>query len=262
MALRTVLAVLGLSSLGLGLASPANELQRPDSWHDPPALMARWLVHAADWGTVSTIASDDGNKTRTVGFPFGKIVTCTDGWGKEDLSTGRPIVALTDFMGTVKDLEAGDFKASITFSEKEVPGLSLWQSILTMGLCQCCVRWPGWKGGKCNFGEDSAAQWPMCAHVTLQGHLKKIANATEVELANQALVKKNPAAASWITGKGLHKFQPWRFEVLSIYLIEHFGGAPFIPVDKYLSADLSALRANRVPLHDSIIVDNAGARVH
>eukprot|EP00961_Rhodomonas_salina_P286024 3864815-Rhodomonas_salina.1 len=178
--------------------------QRPDPWNDPPANMARWLVHEASWATASAVASTSNNGTRVPGFPFGKIVTVVDGWGNSTESTGKPILLMMETQSFAQDVMHEGGKISLTFSEKEVGAQH---------------------GGTCFKGETRAAQFPMCAHLTLQGILREVTEPADVQSAKEALIKQRPELAGWFHGP--HNFRPWRMEeVRGIYLIDHFGGAP------------------------------------
>lgn len=117
-------------------------------------------------------------------------------------------------------------KISLTFSEKEVGAQH---------------------GGTCFKGETRAAQFPMCAHLTLQGILREVTEPADVQSAKEALIKQRPELAGWFHGP--HNFRPWRMEeVRGIYLIDHFGGAPLVSVKDYFTAQPHAPSSQLQPM--------------
>eukprot|EP00287_Rhodomonas_sp_CCMP768_P015838 CAMPEP_0196759108 /NCGR_PEP_ID=MMETSP1091-20130531/104517_1 /TAXON_ID=302021 /ORGANISM="Rhodomonas sp., Strain CCMP768" /LENGTH=187 /DNA_ID=CAMNT_0042107951 /DNA_START=132 /DNA_END=695 /DNA_ORIENTATION=- len=185
--------------------------------------MARWLVHKAGWATASSVATTSNSGTRIPGFPFGKVVTVSDGWGNTTESTGKPILLMMEAQSFAQDMMNNSGRVSLTFSEKEV----------TSGEGGTCV-----KGAK-------IAQFPMCSHLTVQGVLREMQDPEEVQHAKEAIIARHPDQESWFHGP--HDFKPWRMEdIRAIYLIDHFGGAPTISVKDYLNAKPSAPQAGPV----------------
>ncbi|KAK9826509.1 hypothetical protein WJX81_008497 [Elliptochloris bilobata] len=74
------------------------------------AQVARWLVHAASWGTLSTIS------THLHGAPYGNAVS----YAAEE-STGRPLFYLTAFDASAQDVAANS-TATLTVCELQLPG--------------------------------------------------------------------------------------------------------------------------------------------
>lgn len=75
------------------------------------AEFARWLVHANDWGVLSTISR------HLDGAPYGHVVSYSD--GPVDKSTGRLLFYLTTMDASTQDLQK-DSRASLTICEAQL----------------------------------------------------------------------------------------------------------------------------------------------
>mmetsp|Transcript_19514 Transcript_19514/g.63408 ORF Transcript_19514/g.63408 Transcript_19514/m.63408 type:complete len:186 (-) Transcript_19514:2065-2622(-) len=134
--------------------------ERPPT--DDKPRVARWLVHNADWATVSTTHKELN------GAPWGNVASISDGAG--DDATGRVFMYLTTMDATAADAEESP-TSSVTLSEKQLPG-----------------------GCDGRYAED-----PPCARLTLTGKLAQVASA-DVPLAQSAIFGRFPDMQKWPTG--------------------------------------------------------------
>ncbi|XP_051117739.1 LOW QUALITY PROTEIN: uncharacterized protein LOC127242296, partial [Andrographis paniculata] len=167
---------------------------------DNAAVFARWLVSQSSWGVLNTISSDWG------GSPFGNVISFSDGLpGK---GKGIPYFYMTTFDPTARNA-LKDRRSSFTVSE------------YSLGTC-----------GK------KDPENPTCAKITLIGKLELLeGNSEETEFARTALFIKHPEMRSWPKS---HKFQVFKLEIKSIFMINWFGGAKLFTVEQYLQAQMEA----------------------
>jgi len=50
------------------------------------------------------VATTSNSGTRIPGFPFGKVVTVSDGWGNTTESTGKPILLMMEAQSFAQDM--------------------------------------------------------------------------------------------------------------------------------------------------------------
>lgn len=183
------------------------------AWHPrPPWIMryatARWLVHESDYGVVSTACAADHEGCAFKGQPFGDIISISDGDGY-DHSTGIIYTFIPDIDDSTMDLIKNPW-ASITFSEKAIPG-----------------------GCK----KNDTAEDPPCARLTVSGKMSPVPDAN-VSQAEEYLFARHPQMKEW-ANMGSHSFRPWwmaKENITSMLLIDFYGGATKLEVDRYLKA--------------------------
>eukprot|EP00746_Dinoflagellata_sp_MGD_P166763 gnl/MRDRNA2_/MRDRNA2_96881_c0_seq1.p1 gnl/MRDRNA2_/MRDRNA2_96881_c0~~gnl/MRDRNA2_/MRDRNA2_96881_c0_seq1.p1 ORF type:complete len:224 (+),score=37.99 gnl/MRDRNA2_/MRDRNA2_96881_c0_seq1:80-751(+) len=169
---------------------------------------ARWLVHESDYGVVSTACAADHEGCAFKGQPFGDIMSISDGNGYDD-STGIIYTFIPDIDDSTMDLIKNPW-ASITFSEKAIPG-----------------------GCK----KNDTAEDPPCARLTVSGKMSLV----PTELVSQAeeyLFARHPQMKQWANMPS-HAFKPWwmaKENITSMLLIDFYGGATKLDVDRYLKA--------------------------
>lgn len=136
---------------------------------ESPALVARWLAHSVDWGTISTTSVHLG------GAAFGNVASLSD--GPPGCSTGRLLFYLTSMDATAQDLEANS-TASLTICEAQLPG-------------GCTGIDP----------ED-----PTCAKLSVSGRLERVPPEA-LPLAEDLLFSRHPAMRSWPADHGFHVYE-------------------------------------------------------
>ena len=77
------------------------------------AALARWLLHAADYGVTAT------HSTLRPGWPFDNVLSLSDGPAHN--STGRLLFYVATISVFAADVEA-DGRATLTVSEEQAPG--------------------------------------------------------------------------------------------------------------------------------------------
>merc|ERR1711911_530468 len=160
------------------------------------AKMARYVLHASEWTSMSTISTHEP----LVGYPFVNVFSVSD--GPLGNSTGIPYFYVTDMEISMQDLKV-DPRASIT--------LSLAQS----DYCR-------------EKGYDPES--PLCAHIICTGEFTRITDEEEKDFAKQALFSRHPEMNSWPTDHG------WFFaklDIKNIYVLDFFGGIKTANLDKY-----------------------------
>ncbi|KAL6766338.1 hypothetical protein ACKKBG_A35625 [Auxenochlorella protothecoides x Auxenochlorella symbiontica] len=165
--------VLGLMAAGGPVATKVtprrmpNVSPRPD--HSDINRLARWLIHEADWGVVSTLSR------HLNGAPFGNVVSYAD--GPRGNSTGRLLFYLTTLDATAYDAQA-NASAMLTVSEAQLPG-------------------------SCR-GLD--AEDPPCAKISILGELHRVP-ASEEGAARDLLFPRHPAMQDWPAGHEFHMYE-------------------------------------------------------
>jgi hypothetical protein len=167
---------------------------RPD-YHEA-ALMARWLVHASNWGVMSTTSRHLG------GMPYGNPVSVSDGPG--DKPTGRLLFYLTPMDATAYDLEKKP-NATFTLCEAQLPG--------------GCV------------GVDP--EDPTCAKLSITGEVLPVPS-EDVEIAKAMLFARHPAMKAWPKGHAFAAWElhPHAIRLLDWY----GGPKDIAPADYYKAA--------------------------
>lgn len=174
--------------------------RRPD--YTMHAEMARWLVHVNGWGTLSTTSRDLSTANQTVAF--GNIVSYSD--GPNDRSTGRLLFYLTRLDATAYDLQENN-AATLSIAEAQIHGA-----------CR-------------NIDVED----PTCAKVALSGLVDEVPAVGRRE-AEELLFARHPDMKLWPKG---HDFRIYEMQVISIRLLDFYGGAAYINPRAYYDADVS-----------------------
>lgn len=191
---------------------PCDRLEQPDLWEKERT--ARWMVHSIDYGVLSTISS------RLPGsVPFGNVYSFVDGTCRA--STGTPY-----FYGTFLDQTFIDSKhnpkASLTLTEASLTGCG------DKMIHACDIQ---------RFGD---AENPVCARLTLTGTLMVVNQTTqEYHTAQTALFQRHPQMTYWPAD---HKWVIAKLQIEDIWLIDYFGGATILDLDRYYAVDLFSTR--------------------
>jgi len=196
-------AAVSVSSASRVFSYRLEEVNLPASAPSPPphqetARTARYIAHYSNWGTLSTISTQDKIK----GLPFGNIFSVSD--GPMENSTGVLYFYVTPMDYTVTDLRNFPY-ASLTFSEAEGD------------FCRQMVYDP----------ED-----PRCARLTLTGKMVDV-GPEELEFAQEAMFSRHPVMKKWPPG---HKWFFMKLEMAQIWLQDWVGGVSLIPLDDYFKA--------------------------
>ncbi|KAK9790117.1 hypothetical protein WJX73_002745 [Symbiochloris irregularis] len=194
----TVSATLGHRRLFGGPNFVVEDLS-PRPPHVETARMTRWLVHANDWGTLSTIS------VKHHGVPFGNTASYSD--GAMSHSTGRLLFYLTLMDATAQDAAANP-NVTLSIAEAQLPG-------------SCGTTDP----------ED-----PTCAKVSITGQLKPVEAGEKLKEAKEILFQRHPQMAKWPVG---HHFTVYELHIEYIQLLDYYGGAIDVPVPEYFAAELS-----------------------
>jgi Pyridoxamine 5'-phosphate oxidase len=173
------------------------------------------MVHSLDWGVLSTISS----RFTDHAVPFGNIYSFID--GTCDNSTGIPYI-----YGTYMDQSFQDslLNTAVSFTLSEA------------SLASVCggSNLPACKIMHNEFGDPEN---PPCARLTLTGTLTVVVpDAVEFEFAKNALFQRHSAMEDWPRN---HKWVIAKVDIQDIWLIDYFGGASILDVNKYKSVVLT-----------------------
>ncbi|XP_054830677.1 protein CREG1 [Eublepharis macularius] len=163
------------------------------------ARMARFVVHACDWGALATISTQE---PPVRGQPFANVFSISD--GEVSNGTGVPYMYLTALDISVKDLLVNG-NASLT--------LSLAQT----SYCK-------------DKGYDP--QDPLCAHVIFNGVVEKVTGA-EADFAKMALFSRHPEMNDWPVD---HHWFFAKLSISNIWVLSHFGGIETVTPKDYFNA--------------------------
>eukprot|EP00924_Labyrinthula_sp_SR-Ha-C_P014983 maker-scaffold_9-snap-gene-4.12-mRNA-1 protein AED:0.04 eAED:0.04 QI:386/1/1/1/0/0.2/5/106/212 len=167
--------------------------------HTHYAEFARWLVSEGEWGIIAT-SGETRSKDRNFAAPFSNVVSFTE-------SNGVPVFYLTKLDPTGLDLEISNY-AAFTIAEKSL-------------------------SGRCKL---SVAEEPICAKLTISGTISPMdKNDEKYSEYEKLLVNKFPQMRLWPSD---HGFQVYTMEVMDLFLIDFYGGAPQISVEDYFKANL------------------------
>lgn len=194
-------------------------LKRPDLWKKE--LVARWMAHSLDWGTLTTIST----RSEVHSAPFGNIYSFVDGPCEE--STGIPY-----FYGTYMDQSFIDMKrnpsASFTLSEASLASVC---GAKALPACSVAMNSNGVRGDP---------ESPVCARLTLTGKMVEVPKESDeyakmlaAFYARHAQMQYWPVDHDWVIAK---------LEVSDVWFIDYFGGASILDVDAYLNANIMALK--------------------
>ncbi|CAD6992701.1 protein CREG1 [Ceratitis capitata] len=167
------------------------------------ALVARKLVHQADWAAVGSISTNE----KITDFPMVNIISVDDS-GENGESTGHIRFLLTDLDFTGPDWQHNN---KVTFLFTDDQNLN------------CKKR-----------GEDPME--PTCSRTILSGKVKQLdKNAAEYNDLVATFAKRHPAAKKWIKA---HSFYLCELEIENIFVLDFYGGPHDIPVADYYKAKL------------------------
>ncbi|XP_078089088.1 protein CREG1 [Mustelus asterias] len=165
--------------------------------HDEVARMARYIVHACDWGSVATISTHPP----VTGRPFSNIFSVSDGpLGK---GSGQPYLYLTPLEISVQDMEV-NAEASLAMSLAETD------------YCR-----------KQKFDPQS----PLCCRVILSGTIMTV-NKTEIDFAKESLFSRHPAMPDWPHDHGWYFA---KLNITNIWVLDYFGGIKTVTPEEYYS---------------------------
>ncbi|KAK9879185.1 hypothetical protein WA026_004033 [Henosepilachna vigintioctopunctata] len=170
----------------------------PPVWQK--ALMARYIIHATDWVSISTISVQKGIE----GYPFATIKSFSD--GSKENSTGIPYFYMTDKELSQQDLEK-DNRCTILATLSEI------------GYCQ-----------KQNYDPQD----PRCAKVIITGRLVKVKRDTdEYKFGQEALFDRHPQMKTWPDD---HGFFVSKLNIEQIEVLDFFGGIAIVKLEDYMKA--------------------------
>ncbi|XP_063991579.1 protein CREG1 [Diachasmimorpha longicaudata] len=165
-----------------------------------PAVMARFIVNQANWSSVATIST----RKDIPSFPFAGVISVSD--GPVGNGSGIPYMYLTPLDFTTKDLEE-DSRATL---------------MMTLAQGTWCKQ-------KLMDPMD-----PRCARVGLSGTITKVSSGDyDYDIAKNAVFGRHPWFSSLPKN---HHFFFAKLNILSIAMLDAFGGPKYIPVDEYLNA--------------------------
>lgn len=180
-------------------------LPRPP--HTEHARLARWLVHAVDWGTVSTTS------VHLDGIAFGNALSYSD--GPVGHSTGRLLFYLTTMDATAADVAVHP-NATLTICEAQLPG-------------------------GCG---DMDPEDPTCAKLSITGELAPVRGGADAEdEARAMLFARHPQMADWPKG---HEFQVYELTPATLRLLDFYGGPHDISPTDYFAAELDGIAAQNI----------------
>lgn len=178
----------------------ASSLSQPASPSMTKPEGARKMIHAANWGVLST--------STKAGKPFSYVESFSD--GATGLATGRIWFFLTEKDQVVDDASRDD-RVSFTVSQAMIDAARTSQPFC---------------GG--NIAED-----PTCGRITLSGQLRRLESPAEISTAKAALFARHPVMVSW---PGSHAFTPYELEIETIFFVNFYGGASPMTVSEYFAA--------------------------
>ncbi|XP_058795557.1 protein CREG1-like [Phymastichus coffea] len=171
---------------------------------DPPpidqvALMARYIVHQANWTSVATISS----QKETLNYPFVNVISFSD--GPLGNGTGIPYLYLTPL----------DFTAQDVFNDN--------RATLMMTLAQ---------GNWCHI-KDYDPMDPRCARIIMSGKIKAVKEDNpEFTKAQRAIFGRHPWLAHMPKD---HHFFFAKLKMSTIAVLDTFGGPKYLTIKDYLN---------------------------
>lgn len=200
------------------------------TWPPPPkwqekANMARYLAHYSDYGIVSAISPEYGY------IPFGTLQSFAD--GTMDQSTGIPYFYIANISDTYKNL-AYNNSVSLSMTQAE------------SSYCR-------------DQGYD--IEEPLCARMILYGKVVPVSGKEEA-FAKKGLFTRHPAMAKW------PQYHGWRFyklQLRGVCLLDFYGGATHVPLDKYYSTQPPAWgysRMHKLRDFENRILTELGESIH
>lgn len=195
--LLLVLSVVGYECKWSNVKKRGSIPEPPD--HTQLIPMARYVMHYADWASISTISILPAIE----GFPFTNVKSVVDGTMAN--STGIPYFYMSPLDFSARDLSKNS-RATVLLTLEETP--------------YCEQR-----------------QWdpedPRCTRLMLSGKMKKVKEGSpEYAFAKAALFERHPAMANFPAD---HDWFVAKLKIAQIAMIDWFGGAKYISVRDYLA---------------------------
>ncbi|GJQ76077.1 CREG [Trypoxylus dichotomus] len=163
--------------------------------------MGFYLVKTKDWVSVATIST----LSTTPGYPFVTLKSLSD--GPENNGTGVPYLYMTDLDLSGKDLLKNN-------------KVTIMSSLAETDYCRSKTWDP---------------QDPRCGKVIISGKYVKIPKSSpEYDFGKNALFEKHPSMRYWPSE---HGFYVAKIDIEQVVVLDHFGGAAFVPADKYFHPD-------------------------
>ncbi|XP_018572339.1 protein CREG1-like [Anoplophora glabripennis] len=195
-----LIVIATLSLCAVGYINAADDVLPSD-----PALLARYVIHKAEWVSLATISSLKGY----TGYPYVSLKSTSD--GPKGKPSGIAYLYLTDWETTSKDLEKDD-------------RVTIMASLAQTDYCK-----------KKNIDQQN----PICPKVFIIGKIVKLEKSTpEYVFGRNALLEKHPEMKSWPED---HGFYVAKVDPILIRLLGHHGPVKEISKDAYLSADVTSL---------------------
>jgi len=211
--------VLSSTLLCLGLASPPPVINH--------AGTARWMVQNLNYGVLSTTSTR--SFASTVGDPFGNPYSFADA------SNGVPYFYASDMDASMVDIFTAsepNTRVSFSLSEAELTGNS------SVAACEIGTA----------LGDPEN---PPCARLVLGGNFVRLnASSDEGALAKAALFERHPSFANFPSD---HGFFAAKLEIDGIWLIDFYGSASIVSLDKYFA--VSAPQYRRLEMKPSRTID-------
>lgn len=200
MARRVAIVVLSVLLALTSVLGSSFSPSRPP-WEDKTRF-ARWLLHYSSWGVVST------ESLKMDGRAYGSVLSYSDGVGMDN-STGTPYLYITQWDESGQDLAANP-NATLAVTEEAISS--------TTGDKTCSEFDP----------ED-----PNCAKLTIVGQCVRVTGGNAIEQAKEILFSRHPQMKLWPAN---HGFQPFKFEMTDVVLLDFYGGATHIDPKTFLAA--------------------------
>ncbi|KAH8388268.1 hypothetical protein KR093_002316, partial [Drosophila rubida] len=162
------------------------------------AMIARQLVHRANWASVGTLSTNEDVKD----YPMVNIISIDDN-NEHKVSTGVIRFLLTDLDFTGKDWQHNN-KVTFTFTDEQTLN------------CK-------------NSNKDPME--PTCARTMISGQVNKMdPNSPNYNSSLSAFIARHPAAKKWISE---HDFYLGELDIRNIYVLDFYGGPHHVNVSDY-----------------------------
>uniref|UniRef100_A0A1L8EGW2 Putative pyridoxamine 5'-phosphate oxidase n=1 Tax=Haematobia irritans TaxID=7368 RepID=A0A1L8EGW2_HAEIR len=196
--LSNTLTVIMLLVLCLNIACGFSTYKKTDH-----ALVARKLVHQANWAAVGSISTHRKLKD----YPMVNVLAVNDNNEKKE-SLGRIQFLLTNLDFTGKDVKQNN-NVTLLFSDEQ--------------LLHCSEQ-------------NMDPMEPTCARTIISGKVLKLdENAKDYQGAVASFVDRHPAAQKWIDK---HNFYLCELEITNIFVLDFYGGANNVKPEDYYKIKL------------------------
>ncbi|GMI48694.1 hypothetical protein TrCOL_g11509 [Triparma columacea] len=204
--------VLSALTVGYAAASTCTDLPKKPNFLNEEET-ARWMAHVMDWGVLSTISTMNS----TLAAPFGNPYSFVDGGCGGDKSTGSIYFYASGMDQSMIDIESNP-KVSFALSEASLSGDDDLEQ-------KACV-----------VGPSGDPENPPCARAVFNGALSKLENdSDEYTTIQEAFFERHASMADWPTD---HSWFIGKLEIENIWLIDIYGGAKTLDLDKYFGVAL------------------------